>query len=120
MFGIGFYEFVVIFVLVVFLVNPKDLPAFFYKIGKLFSKAKRILFDLKEKFDNMSDEIKEDADLKSWEYKVENMRDEYNKLMDSSDDRCIYQNAEMYSLDNIPNVGDKKVKRKQNKKAKKD
>ena len=40
MFGLGFIEILVIFLAVIVFVNPKDLPAFFRKLGRVYGQIK--------------------------------------------------------------------------------
>lgn len=36
MFGLGFWEIMVIFLVIVIFINPKDLPGFFNRVGKVY------------------------------------------------------------------------------------
>ena len=42
MFGLGFIEILIIFLAVIVFVNPKDLPKFFHKIGRLYQQIRDI------------------------------------------------------------------------------
>ena len=42
MFGLGFFEIMIIFLAVIIFVNPRDLPAFFRKTGKLYQQIREI------------------------------------------------------------------------------
>ena len=42
MFGLGFIEILVIFLAVIVFINPKDLPKFFRKIGRLYQQIRDI------------------------------------------------------------------------------
>ena len=42
MFGLGFIEILIIFLVVIVFVNPKDLPKFFHKIGRLYQQIRVI------------------------------------------------------------------------------
>ena len=48
MFGIGLSEFAVIICIVIVFVRPKDLPALFRRIGKLYAQAKRAYKEITE------------------------------------------------------------------------
>ncbi|HWR11016.1 MAG TPA: hypothetical protein VN445_04305 [Rectinemataceae bacterium] len=42
MFGIGFSEIAIIVLLVIIVIRPDDMPAFFRKLGRLYAQAKKI------------------------------------------------------------------------------
>ena len=42
MFGIGLWEIVVIFLAIIIFINPKDLPSFFFKVGRGCNKLRDI------------------------------------------------------------------------------
>jgi len=48
MFGIGLSEFAVIVCIVIVFVRPKDLPALFRRLGKLYAQAKRAYKEITE------------------------------------------------------------------------
>jgi len=48
MFGIGLSEFAVILCIVIVFVRPKDLPALFRRLGKLYAQAKRAYKEITE------------------------------------------------------------------------
>jgi len=53
MFGIGFSEIAIIVLIVIILIKPDDLPAFFRKLGRLYAKAKKAykeVADVKDQF----------------------------------------------------------------------
>lgn len=62
MFGIGWNELLVIFVVVIVFVRPKDLPKLFRQIGKLYGKLKSAYAELVSTKDqiikNIEDEVK--------------------------------------------------------------
>jgi sec-independent protein translocase protein TatB len=53
MFGIGWSEFLVILVLAVVLIGPKDLPRLMYSAGKLFRKFKVFTADIQVSIDKI-------------------------------------------------------------------
>lgn len=62
MFGIGITEFIVIALVVIIFINPKDLPGFFRKLGKLYQTIKnwnKYLTDQLTKLDKDTKEKKE-------------------------------------------------------------
>ena len=65
MFGLGFIEILVIFLAVIVFVNPKDLPAFFRKLGRVYGQIK----DLRNKsvgyLQEIEREIEKSADEQS-------------------------------------------------------
>ncbi|HWP69278.1 MAG TPA: hypothetical protein VN437_08245 [Rectinemataceae bacterium] len=53
MFGIGFSEIAIIVLLLIILIKPDDLPAFFRKLGRLYAQAKKAykeVTDVKDEF----------------------------------------------------------------------
>ncbi len=42
MFGLGFFEILIIFLAVIIFINPRDLPAFFRKVGRLYQQIREI------------------------------------------------------------------------------
>ncbi len=69
MFGIGFEELLLI-VILIFLISPKDIPKAMKKIGQFFvaiNKIKEDLFDIKKDVDSAFDDVKgeiiKDADI---------------------------------------------------------
>ena len=42
MFGLGFFEILVIFLVVIIFVNPKDLPGFFRRVGRVVRQLRDI------------------------------------------------------------------------------
>jgi Sec-independent protein translocase protein TatA len=63
MFGIGFPELVVIFLVVIIFIRPDDLPAFFRKLGALYGKAKRAYDEVAEMKDDFVRAVNEAASL---------------------------------------------------------
>lgn len=53
MFGIGFSEIAIIVLLLIIVIKPDDLPAFFRKLGRLYAQAKKAykeVTDVKDEF----------------------------------------------------------------------
>ena len=62
MFGLGFIEILVIFLAVIVFVNPKDLPAFFRKLGRVYEQIKDLRNKSVEYLQEIEREIEESAD----------------------------------------------------------
>ncbi len=62
MFGLGFIEILVIFLAVIVFVNPKDLPAFFRKIGRVYGQIKDFRNKSVGYLQEIEREIEESAD----------------------------------------------------------
>jgi Sec-independent protein translocase protein TatA len=62
MFGINLSEFVVIFCIVVIFVRPKDLPRFFYNIGKVYGQLKDAYRGLVKTRDEVLQDLKSEID----------------------------------------------------------
>lgn len=54
MFGVGFWELVIIGLLIIFLLKPDDLPVITYKAGKIFSKIKMHFNKAQQEFNNLT------------------------------------------------------------------
>ncbi|MDC7227627.1 MAG: hypothetical protein PQJ61_12755 [Spirochaetales bacterium] len=65
MFGFGFSEIITILVVVIVLINPKELPSIVRKIGKMYGKIMRQINHLKKVYDEFEEEVKFASDLKS-------------------------------------------------------
>lgn len=63
MFGLGFSEIVVITIVLLVLVNPKELPAIARKSGKVYSRIMREFNGFKKTFKEFENEVKELAEL---------------------------------------------------------
>jgi len=57
MFGLGFFEIMIIFLAVIIFVNPRDLPAFFRKAGKLYQQIREIRNNSFQYFKEIEKEI---------------------------------------------------------------
>jgi Sec-independent protein translocase protein TatA len=62
MFGIGFSEIIILFLVVIVLVRPADLPKFLRAAGRLYGKAKKAYRELITVKDRILREIDEPAD----------------------------------------------------------
>ncbi len=56
MFGIGGYEWVVIFGIMALIIKPEDLPIIVKRIGTLYGKALRIYHAILDEINDMTDE----------------------------------------------------------------
>ena len=50
MFGIGFWELILVLVVAIIVINPKDLPKILYNIGYFFSRAQTSISKLKDSY----------------------------------------------------------------------
>ncbi len=57
MFGLGFFEILIIFLVVIIFVNPRDLPAFFRKVGRLYQQFRKIKNDSVQYIKDIEKEI---------------------------------------------------------------
>jgi len=68
MFDIGFPELLIVGVITLVVVGPKELPKVMHAIGKLIGKARRIMLDLEHHVDCIEHEVKDkDEHIKSLE-----------------------------------------------------
>ncbi|RKX76083.1 MAG: hypothetical protein DRP87_12940 [Spirochaetes bacterium] len=65
MFGIGFWEIVIIAVLIIIFINPKDLPSVFRKIGVLYRQINGLYRDVSKWVNEMETEVKKEYSLKA-------------------------------------------------------
>ena len=68
MFGIGFWESIIILIMIIVLVKPEDIPEFIRKVGRVFGKIKRSYDLMVHNIRDIEYKIKE-LDLKSIEFK---------------------------------------------------
>ena len=78
MFSIGFYELIIICVLVLLIVPAKDLPRIARYIAKLIHRIREVYNKVRSDFDKISTNILEEDNFKTWEDRVEEKREEYN------------------------------------------
>ncbi|MEW5818305.1 MAG: twin-arginine translocase TatA/TatE family subunit, partial [Spirochaetota bacterium] len=64
MFGIGFWEIVIIFLIVIVFVRPSDLPKLVRKLGHLYRQVKDFNQEVMAKIREIEDEVKQPFDLK--------------------------------------------------------
>lgn len=57
MFGIGFSEIVTILIVLLVIINPKDLPSIARKAGKIYAAIMKQINGIKRAFKNFSDEL---------------------------------------------------------------
>ena len=65
MFGIGFGEVVVIFIILIIFIRPKDLPNFLRSAGRLYGKARKMYNEVIQIKDQILKEIDEAASLET-------------------------------------------------------
>lgn len=57
MFGIGFSELIIIALVIIIVIRPSDMPAFFRKLGHLYAQAKKVFKDVAAVKDNFMREM---------------------------------------------------------------
>ncbi len=57
MFGIGFMEIIIILLVILIFIKPKDLPCFFKRIGRLYQEVTGLNNDLKKEINEIKEEI---------------------------------------------------------------
>ncbi|HCO49517.1 MAG TPA: hypothetical protein DIT55_08910 [Spirochaetaceae bacterium] len=57
MFGIGFSELIIIALVIIIVIRPSDMPAFFRKLGHLYAQAKKMFKDVAAVKDNFLREM---------------------------------------------------------------
>ena len=78
MFSIGFYELIIICVLVLLIVPAKDLPKIAKYVTKLIHRIREVYSKVRSDFDKISTNIFEEDNFKTWEDRVEEKRAEYD------------------------------------------
>ncbi|RKX79814.1 MAG: hypothetical protein DRP87_01645 [Spirochaetes bacterium] len=58
MFGIGFWEIIIILILIIIFINPRDLPGIFRKIGRFYKQITGFYNDMLKIVDEMEKNIK--------------------------------------------------------------
>jgi len=75
MFGFGFSELLIIFLLIIILVKPEELPSLIRQIGKFYGTLKRISMQIRDELESFAPEEKNDVktpkDTISYEKKEE-------------------------------------------------
>ena len=76
MFGISFNELVLIILLMVIFIKPKDIPSVVNAIARVFKKLKNFLFEIQTNLKNITDEIDdtEKKVYKTFHEQVEDVR----------------------------------------------
>lgn len=66
MLGIGFWEIVLVIIVALIVINPKDLPKIIYHVGFCFAKLQQFFLEVKEQylknFVNYSDDNKKNSE----------------------------------------------------------
>lgn len=65
MFGLGFSEIITLAIVIIVLLNPKDLPIIVRKIGKIYGKIMRQINGIKKSFNDFEQELKSISDTQS-------------------------------------------------------
>lgn len=80
MFGISFFEFVIIFTILILTINPKDLPELIKKTLEFFYRFRDYFFNIKAELSQISqnigfDDIKNEVENNFNEEKIRNITD---------------------------------------------
>ncbi len=62
MFGIGFWETIVIILIILIVIKPDDLPKFFHKMGKIIGEIRHSYDIFMDTIRNLDEEIKKPMD----------------------------------------------------------
>ena len=74
MFGLGIWEILVIFLVAIVFINPKDLPKITRKIGYVYGKYRKVIKSINSELKDLAAEIKNP---------IEDIKNEINKPIDS-------------------------------------
>jgi Sec-independent protein translocase protein TatA len=85
LFGLGIWELIIIFIVVILFVKPEDLPKFFKKVGKLYGELKKYNDDLLAKFKTIDEEIKKPLSAIAHEKEDEHQLQEEKKKASSGE-----------------------------------
>lgn len=100
MFGLSFSELVIIFLVAILVIKPKDLPEITYFIGRIYYKIKRFFFNAKSYLNNAQKELGFD------EIKKEFMRAKISEEEESKNKKTqiidIYGNV--HEIDNVDKI----------------
>lgn len=77
MFSIGLYELFIICIIILVFIPIKDIPKIIKFISKLWKKIIKIYKKVRKQFSDISDDILDDNNFKSWEDRVDEKRSEY-------------------------------------------
>ena len=93
MFGIGFWEIMLIVLIAVVVINPKDYPKLIYNAGAVYSKLQLLFANLKEqysKFTNITEETNTSNDNHYTNSKDTSPKKETaNKVLNKNKDTAI-------------------------------
>lgn len=95
MFQIGLFEIVILILAVILFINPKDLPAFIYKVGQLYGNVQRQIRQIQGKYHRF------EASMRSRELQNEEQELNKHKSMDS------VANSEDITAEDSSNKGSK-------------
>lgn len=65
MFGLGIWELLVIFIVVIIFIKPEDLPRFFRKVGKMYGELKRYNDEILVKFRTIDQQLKKPLSIET-------------------------------------------------------
>lgn len=67
MFGFGITEIITVIIVIIVLVNPKDLPVIVRKIGKIYASIMKQMNAVRKDFHNFEEEVRTASDLTGYE-----------------------------------------------------
>ena len=76
MFGIGISEVILIFLVIVVLIRPRDLPKFLRSAGRFYGKAKKMYKEIVDVKETIINEINEAASMETTEKEDKDTKEE--------------------------------------------
>ncbi|MBN8216975.1 MAG: twin-arginine translocase TatA/TatE family subunit [Spirochaetes bacterium] len=67
MFGLDFGEFLILFIVVLVFVNPKDLPKFIYQVGKIYGQLMEAYHAMTRQLNQLGEQARLEIERAKWE-----------------------------------------------------
>jgi Sec-independent protein translocase protein TatA len=67
MFGLDFGEFLILFVVVLVFINPKDLPKFIYQVGKIYGQIMEAYHAMTRQISQLGDQARHEIEQAKWD-----------------------------------------------------
>ena len=67
MFGLDFGEFLILFVVVLVFINPKDLPKFIYQVGKIYGQIMEAYHSMTRQINQLGDQARREIEQAKWD-----------------------------------------------------
>jgi sec-independent protein translocase protein TatB len=96
MFDVGWSELLVIAVIAVFVIGPKDIPKIMYQLGRLMRRLQYVRFAMSQQFDDL---------LKAGD--IEELRKGVNFEVSNTDEKSADEDEETFVPDSLPKAEDK-------------